>query len=381
VYDNTSQISQDSDLDFVVPGTARYVADLSLSGGAVTLSGGPSPQTFASSGLYPLGQVAAGVGTLTVTPVAGPPAQWSVRLRALPVSVYGAAFDSAYAPAGAIDTLRYSITGQAMVAVTVGNTAGQLVRTINSGFSVGPGAQSLAWDGRDSAGNALPDGTYTAAVTSTDPFGNLSSTSGSLTLDSTAPTVTMTSPSRITPAQGASFRVTDSGSGVSSITLLVDGRDIGDWGGNNASLPTGGLISAPGPWMTGTHSWEIHAIDNAGNQANVHGLVTVAWPAPPLPAGVFVGAVYGFSRHPAALTLSVSRVFVNLRWSGWGSRVANASGTERVRSTGRWRSYQAQVQLSNVQVCGGRRVYTYVRYRIRGRPWVTGHRGGCRLTP
>ena len=30
VYDSTSQLPQDSDLDFVVPGTAQYVADLSL---------------------------------------------------------------------------------------------------------------------------------------------------------------------------------------------------------------------------------------------------------------------------------------------------------------------------------------------------------------
>jgi hypothetical protein len=381
VYDSTSFATQDSNLEFVVPGSAQYVVDLSLSGGAVTLSGGPSPQTFASSGLYPLGQLTAGQRTLAVTPVTGPPAQWSVTIRALPVSVYGASFDVAYAPAGAIDTLRYSTTGQADMTATVTNSAGQLVRTIASGFTVGAGAQSLVWDGRDSAGNALPDRTYTVGLTSTDPFGNRSATSASITLDSTPPTVTMTSPGTITPSQGASFQVTDSGSGVSSATLLVDGLDVGDWGGSNAAFPVGGVISAPGPWMTGTNSWEIYATDNAGNQADVKGHFTVAVAPPPLPAGVFVGGLHGFSHHPATLTLSVSRMFVNLRWSGWASPVANGNGTERVRSAGPWRSYSAQVQLSRVQVCGGRRVYTRARYRIPGRKWASAHRVGCRLTP
>ena len=136
----------------------------------------------------------------------------------------------------------------------------------------------------------------------------------------------------ITPTQGASFLVTDAGSGVSSIALLVDGQDIGDWGDDVASLPASGLISAPGPWMTGTHSWEITATDNVGNQADVTGSFAVAKPSPPpvatkpLPRGVFAAAYFSpFQQRPARMALWVSDALVGLHWTHWGQAIATAT--------------------------------------------------------
>ena len=198
----------------------------------------------------------------------------------------------------------------------------------------------------------------------------------------------MTSPGTITPTQGTSFLVIDAGSGVLSITLLVDGQDIGDWGDDVASLPASGLISAPGPWMTGTHSWEITATDNVGNQADVTGSFAVAKPSPPpvatkpLPRGVFAAAYFSpFQQRPARMALWVSDALVGLHWTHWGQAIATATGRETRHGYPKYRytSRPAQVQLSQIKVCGGRRVYTHVRYRIVGQRWTTGHRNGCRL--
>jgi FlgD Ig-like domain len=58
--------------------------------------------------------------------------------------------------------------------ITVANASGQVVRTLASGFSVGPGDEQIVWDGHTAAGHNVPDGVYTATVTSTDPQGNVS---------------------------------------------------------------------------------------------------------------------------------------------------------------------------------------------------------------
>ena len=283
---NSCSCSPDeSVLHFSAPGTARYVADVTLSGGAITLSGQvTSAQTFDSSGEYSLGQLSAGSGNqLVVDPVQGPAAQWTITIRALPVSVYGASFDHSYAQAGTIDTLGYSTNGSTTISAVVRNAAHKEVRALATNFGVQPGPQSLTWDGRDSHGNPLPDGPYVATVTSTDPFGNVSSTTASIVLDSTPPRVSMTSHRTIAPSQSISFSVTDAESGVATISLFVDGQDVEDFGGDSRNaLPANGEFSYPGPWALGRHSWKIQATDNVGNQGTVSGTFVASKPRAPL---------------------------------------------------------------------------------------------------
>jgi D-glucuronyl C5-epimerase-like protein/PASTA domain-containing protein len=73
-----------NDIRFSAPGTAHYVADLTLTQGSVDLSGGPSDQVFASSGRYDLGRLDQGARDLYLTPLAGPTAKWSLSIHALP---------------------------------------------------------------------------------------------------------------------------------------------------------------------------------------------------------------------------------------------------------------------------------------------------------
>lgn len=57
----------------------------------------------------------------------------------------------------------YSVSQPATASINISNSAGQVVFTTSQ--SVQPGSQTFTWNGKDSQGNALPDGNYTIAVT------------------------------------------------------------------------------------------------------------------------------------------------------------------------------------------------------------------------
>lgn len=97
-------------------------------------------------------------------------------------------------------------------------------------------------------------------------------------------------------------------------------------------------------------------------------------------APVFAAGYGPFAQRPYTLALWASDALIDLRWQSWGNAVAIASGRETSHSGGRYQSHPAQVQLSQIQLCGGRQVYTHVRYRAGGGTWVSGRRNGCRLS-
>jgi hypothetical protein len=66
--------------------------------------------------------------------------------------------------------------------MTVANANGTVVRTLASGLSVSSGHFSVVWERQTLSAANVPDGTYTATVTSTDPFGNVSSASAPVTI-------------------------------------------------------------------------------------------------------------------------------------------------------------------------------------------------------
>jgi hypothetical protein len=79
---NCPTCSPQNDIRFSAPGAAHYVADLTLTEGSVSLSGGPSDHVFASSGSYDLGYLDKGSRDVYLTPLGGPTAKWSLSIHA-----------------------------------------------------------------------------------------------------------------------------------------------------------------------------------------------------------------------------------------------------------------------------------------------------------
>ncbi|MGI8715400.1 MAG: FlgD immunoglobulin-like domain containing protein [Solirubrobacteraceae bacterium] len=271
---SSSAQSDESDLHFSVPGAATYVADVSLSGGAITLSGGLNSQTFDSSGEYPLGQKTPGDNFVAIKPVQGPASQWTITIRALPVTVYDVSFDDADVQPGVIDTLSYSTTGTTTTSTVVTNATGTVVRSLASDFGVQMGSHTLIWDGRDASGNPVPTGIYTATIASTDPFGNIASGQTRIVVDSTPPLITPASTSlSLSQALVVEFADTFSGVASGSLTTPTGGKVSLGHGQNTLSyVPSGG-------WQPGHYELTAAATDKAGNKAVKMLSITVRSPA------------------------------------------------------------------------------------------------------
>jgi flagellar basal-body rod modification protein FlgD len=82
---------------------------------------------------------------------------------------------------GTAQALSFSLSGDASaVTLTIYDADGNSVRTIGGG-SLSSGSNSLSWDGTDSDGNTVADGTYSFKVTATDTSGNSVTASTSIT--------------------------------------------------------------------------------------------------------------------------------------------------------------------------------------------------------
>jgi hypothetical protein len=164
--------SSRNDIRFSAPGTAHYVADLTLLQGSVDLSGGPGGQVFASSGRYDLGYVDAGQRDLTLTPLAGPTAKWSLSVQALPVVLSGLKSAPALIRPKQVATIGYHVDGDVTLSAEIENSSGNVVRTLATNLAVAAGDHTLAWNGLDRAGSPVPNGRYAVAVSFTDAAGN-----------------------------------------------------------------------------------------------------------------------------------------------------------------------------------------------------------------
>jgi hypothetical protein len=252
-----------------------------LTQGAITVGGVSG--IIESSGEYSLGAVGAGDVDLPIVAQSGPPAQWTLTVRELPVAINGLSFGQAFMAPGTGLPASFSVTGATTITATVTNSAGQIVRSLGT-FPVSEGSSSIPWDGRGSGGASLPDGLYTLSLASADPSGDTTTAQTTLTLDGTPPTAVMTSPQTIRPQQSVSFLVADAESGVASISLLIDGQDVDDLGGYSGTpLVTNDAFSSPGPWSLGNHTWQIQTTDNVGNQATVKGKFVASNAPPPAP--------------------------------------------------------------------------------------------------
>lgn len=248
-------------LPWLARGTTRYVATVSLSGGAIRLSGGVSTRTFDSSGQYAIGSRNPGGTEINVDPVEGPTAGWTISIVPVPTTVDGVSFNHGFARSGAINTLRYSTTGSTTITAPVTRlSTGQRVRTLATAFPVSPGQHSLMWDGRDDDGATLQDGRYVATITSVDPYGDQTTGRARITLDNTPPTATLAR-RYVRLNQAIVVRFRDSGSGLASAGIIVNGHRKALHNGLSqvSYIPRGG-------WSPGRHSISATALDRAGNR-------------------------------------------------------------------------------------------------------------------
>jgi len=66
-------------------------------------------------------------------------------------------------------TWNYSVASPSTATINVSNASGQLVYSTTQ--AVQPGTQTFAWNGRNSVGNVMPAGSYTAQITATGANG------------------------------------------------------------------------------------------------------------------------------------------------------------------------------------------------------------------
>ena len=135
---------------------------------------------------------------------------------------------------------------------------------------------SVVFDGRDQAGKVLPDGTYTVAYSVSYRNGNVPDTSGSFTLDNTAPTATLEIDNPIFSPAGRKPAATIKVSPSERVTgqgrfLDANGRVLAQSapGQTVTELQWNGTDPAGNPVPDGTYGIDVTITDLAGNSTRV----------------------------------------------------------------------------------------------------------------
>lgn len=254
-----------STLAYRAPAGAPYVADVTLTQGAIRLTPGSGlGVVVSSSGSYDLGVLNSGLYELHVGSVDGPRARWTIRIRAAPVTISGTKFNRPAAKPGVGLTASYTLTSDSTVSAIVLAANGALIRNLGSGFPAARGQRSLRWDGLDEYGRPVPSGVYKLRVNAVDVPGNTASGLASVVIDGTRPQVVVLSPRILPRRRGLVVRTTDLHSGLRKATLYVDKRVVASRRG------AGSLIFRPrSGWRPGRHVLRVVASDSVGNVADI----------------------------------------------------------------------------------------------------------------
>jgi hypothetical protein len=134
-----------------------------------------------------------------------------------------------------------------------------------SGTAMDPNART--WDGTDTLGAQVPEGTYTVVVTATDDAGNQTvDNSQTIVVDNTEPTLTLISPVNATTtgqAPSLSFTATDTVTATPTTACTLD------------SASTNCAVSQFSGLSDGSHTLVITASDDAGNATSTSSTFTV----------------------------------------------------------------------------------------------------------
>ncbi|MBI4728076.1 MAG: hypothetical protein HY775_01025 [Acidobacteria bacterium] len=179
----------------------------------------------------------------------------------------------------------------------VKDSAGAVVRSFS-----GPDAPVAAtWDGRDSSGNLVPDGPYTAVLSATDDWGNVQTALLPAIVDTAAPTVIQVAPldgantiytSQPIVAWGADpspVSAAELGSGIDPGALQVVVRDTTgqETEKHPAAQMAGGVIRSSAVSLTGGKQYQalLTARDFAGNETSASVMFLVMTEASTTPPG------------------------------------------------------------------------------------------------
>lgn len=103
---------------------------------------------------------------------------------------------------GTADNLSFKLSGAAAnTTITISDSSGNTVQTITK-TNLSSGINTVSWDGTDSSGNTVDDGTYTFTVSATDSSGNAVTASTSFSAEVTG----------VKYSGGTAYLVTESGS-------------------------------------------------------------------------------------------------------------------------------------------------------------------------
>ncbi|MBL0385939.1 S8 family serine peptidase [Tumebacillus sp. ITR2] len=174
-------------------------------------------------------------------------------------------------------TLAVDLSEDVKLTAGVYNNVGALVRNLTVPTLATAGTLNLTWDGKTSAGQMAPDGTYTFKLTGTDAAGWVTNASAQLYLETGAPKLTALSNSPLI------FRPTGTNLNTLAFTLSEDATlviKVADSNGNvvrtlyNAKQTPGaktiqwnGKTDAGVLVGTGVYTYKIDAVDLKGNVA------------------------------------------------------------------------------------------------------------------
>lgn len=177
-------------------------------------------------------------------------------------------------------TVSYSLSKPAKVNISIYDTKNALIKTVNSGISKAAGNNSASWDGTDTAGIQVIEGTYRVIITAAGPSGSESApASVSFTVKHKAPDIAWFNDSpdpfgidgkkvctisySISKKAAVTIIIYDAG-GKAVKTLLNSiqvnsGTNSVVWDGRDASAS---LVSS------GVYTYTIDAVDEFGNKAD-----------------------------------------------------------------------------------------------------------------
>ena len=248
-----------STLAFNAPLAGTYRLSFDVTQGAISYKG-----STISSHLDQDINTDAGEQRISVSTLDGPQARYTISVVALPVTVSNFAVQPNLAKQGAPLKIPYTLSGDATVTIRVLDAAGQPVRVLADQLAASRGDRSVRWDGIGLNGAPVPDGVYTIDLTVNDATGQPHGATAAVTLDRTAPAITM--PSRVSRARAIVVPVADPTSGLRSAVLRVNGRAVA-----RAVPAEGRIIYRPrGGFRRGARlRVTVTATDKANNTATV----------------------------------------------------------------------------------------------------------------